>query len=55
MQIKDELYKLYTQLINKIALSGRDDKRFLLNDGSHNTLALDFKMNFGIPDRLLGH
>jgi hypothetical protein len=37
---KTKLHKLYTQLINKIGLSGRDDKRFLLNDGSFKTLAL---------------
>jgi Recombination endonuclease VII len=37
---RSKLHSLFTQLINKIGLSGKDDKRFILNDGSYGTLAL---------------
>jgi hypothetical protein len=35
-----ELHKLYTQMINKISLSGKDDKRYLLNVGSEMIIYL---------------
>jgi hypothetical protein len=37
---KSKLHRLFTQLINKIGLSGKDNKRFILNDGTFRTLAL---------------
>lgn len=32
-------HELYTELKNKVALSWRDDKRYVINDGSGNTMA----------------
>ena len=33
------MHNLYTQNVTKIALSPFDDKRYLLNDNTHRTLA----------------
>ena len=36
--IKSEKHEIFTQKVNKIALSADDDKRYILDDGVH-TLA----------------
>lgn len=37
--IRAKRHNLYTQIVNKVILSSHDDKRYLLKDGSHDTLA----------------
>jgi hypothetical protein len=43
-----ELHKLYTQLINKISLSGKDDKRYLLNVGSEMIIYFELLIKYEV-------